>query len=395
MGRPKAYSLAGYGDMITDRERFEPYRQALRQAVRPGCVVLDIGAGTGIFSLLACQMGAGHVHAVEPDEVIELAREMTAANGYADRVTFHQALSTAVTLPVPAGVIISDLRGILPLYQQHIPSIIDARQRLLAPDGVLVPRRDTLWAALAEDETAYRRYTEPWLSNDCGLDLRAGHWPAVNAWHKVRAKPEQLLVSPQCWATLDYAAIMQPDVSGELVWQAERPGVAHGLLIWFDAELASGIGFSNAPGQPELIYGQAFFPLQAPVTLEAGDQVSVVLRADLSGDDYVWQWRTRITAASPGHEEGLEPAGEVKADFRQSTFHGAPISPSSLRKREAHYRPILGASGEVERFMLSLMDGQTTLAEIAERTLQAFPGFFADRMEALTRAGDLSVKHAR
>jgi protein arginine N-methyltransferase 1 len=36
-------------------------------------------------------------------------------------------------------------------------------------------------------------------------------------------------------------------VAGELTWTAERPVTAHGLVVWFDTELAEGIGFSNAP----------------------------------------------------------------------------------------------------------------------------------------------------
>jgi type I protein arginine methyltransferase len=387
MGKSTGYSLASYGDMITDGPRMEPYAQALRQAVRPGCVVADIGAGPGIFSLLACQFGAGHVHAVEPDDAIHVARAMAEANGCAERITFHQAVSTKVTLPAPADVIISDLRGVLPLFQQHIPAIADARHRLLTPGGVLIPGCDTLWAALVEDPKLYQPYTDPWLANDYGLNLRAGHPLVVNTWRKVNAKPEQLLVPPQIWATLDYATIESPDVMGELAWNAERTGTVHGLLIWFDAELADGIGFSNAPGRPELIYGQAFFPLQAPVVLAVGDTVSVHLRADLTGDDYTWQWRTRVCAQGD--------ARQVKADFRQSTFFGTPLSPVTLRKREAGYRPLLAEVGQVECFMLSLMDGQATLEEIARHTLQAFPDRFAGWSEALSRAGDLAVKYSR
>lgn len=121
MSRSTGYSVANYGDMIIDHARMEPYARALRQSIRPGCVVLDIGAGTGIFSLLACQLGAGHVHAVEPDDAIQVAWATAAANGYGERITFRKALSTTVTLPEPANVVISDLRGVLPLFQQHIP----------------------------------------------------------------------------------------------------------------------------------------------------------------------------------------------------------------------------------------------------------------------------------
>jgi len=387
MANTTGYSLAGYGDMISGRPRMEPYVQALRQAIRPGCVVLDIGAGTGIFSLLACQLGAGHVHAVEPDNAIQVARDMAAANGYAERITFHQALSTAVTLPAPADVIISDLRGVLPLLQGHIPAIADARHRLLAPGGVLIPRRDTLWAALVEGAELYRRYAEPWLANDYGLDLSAGQPLVVNSWRKVNAKPEQLLVPPRCWAALDYGAIEEPDVSGELGWTAERAGTAHGLLVWFDAELADGIGFSNAPGQPELIYGQAFFPLQKPIELASGVRVVVRLAADLTGDDYIWRWATAVFSSV----DPLQP----RLRFEQSTFFGTPLALARLRRHAAGYVPRLEDGAEIDRFILAQIDGQTALGAIANRVLAHFPAQFPRWENALTRAGELAERYWR
>ncbi len=162
-----------------------------------------------------------------------------------------------------------------------------------------------------------------------------------------------MLVAPHRWATLDYRSIEQPDVTGELVWTAQRGGTAHGLVVWFDAELADDIGFSNAPGQPELIYGQAFFPLQAPVELTEGDDISVALRADLVDGDYVWQWSTRVTSPSD--------AGRVKASLRQSTFYGAPLSLDKLKQREAGYIPPPAQAAEIDQFVLSMMDGRTSL----------------------------------
>jgi type I protein arginine methyltransferase len=386
MARAAGYRIIGDGDMITDGPLMSAYAQALRLAVHPGCVVLDIGAGTGIFSLLACQFGAGQVHAVEPDEAIEVARAAAAANGFADRIVFHQALSSSVTLPTPADVIVSDLRGILPLLQHHIPAIRDARQRLLAPGGVLIPRRDRLWAALVEAPKLYRPFAEPWRDNAVGLDLSAGLPRVVNTWCRADAKPEQvLLVEPQCWATLDYCRIEKPDVAGEITWSVERAGRAHGLLLWFDAELADGIGFSNAPGQPELIYGRAFFPLHEPVAVSVGDVVSVTLRADSVDGDYVWRWDTRVT-----------PAGDpsrVKASFRQSMLYAAPISLDKLKRREAGYIPPPAEGAGIDGFVLSRLDGQTSLGEIATELRARFPQRFPRPQDALTRAAHVAQRY--
>lgn len=44
------YSIYSCGGMIADHVRMEPYVRALRQAVKPDSVVLDIGTGTGLHS---------------------------------------------------------------------------------------------------------------------------------------------------------------------------------------------------------------------------------------------------------------------------------------------------------------------------------------------------------
>src|SRR5881397_1050838 len=98
------YSIIGYGAMVADRVRTDAYCEALRQAVKPGAVVLDIGTGTGIFAFLASYFGARKVYAIEPSDAIQLAREIAAANCCQERIEFIQALSTKVDLPERADV---------------------------------------------------------------------------------------------------------------------------------------------------------------------------------------------------------------------------------------------------------------------------------------------------
>ena len=151
----------------------DAYAAALRHTIKPDSVVMDLGCGPGVFALLACKLGARRVYAVEPEHVIAIAREAAAANGYADRIEFFEDFSTEITLPEPATIIVSDLRGVLPWFQQHIPAIIDARERLLARGGTLIPRRDILWAAAIESADRYGEITGPWEESGFDLDLSA------------------------------------------------------------------------------------------------------------------------------------------------------------------------------------------------------------------------------
>jgi type I protein arginine methyltransferase len=382
----KSYSIWNYGRMIRDTGRMDAYTKALCEAVQPNAVVLDIGTGTGIFSMLACQFGARKVYAIDPTNAIQVAREMAVANGYANRIEFIQALSTDVSLPEPVDVIISDLRGVLPLFQNHIHAIADARQRFLKPDGILIPQQDILWAVVVEAPDLYEPYAIPWEHNSYGLDMSAARQFVENTWGKGRVAPEQFLVEPQAWTTLDYTTIENPDVRAELTWTMTRSGTAHGLVIWFDATLIAGVQFTNAPGTPELIYSSAFFPWAKPVTLMVGDIVTVSLQADLVGEDYIWGWNACVRAQ--------EPPQHIKAQLKQSTFWGEPLSALQLRKQAASYVPTLNEDGQIDHFILELISQGTVLSTIADQVFAQFPKRFATHQDALTQVGSLSQKYS-
>ena len=310
------YSLHFYGQMLADASRMDAYAAALRRTVNRDSVVMDLGCGPGVFALLACKLGARRVYAVEPDSVIGLAREAAIANNFSDRIEFFEKLSTEISLPEPATVIVSDLRGVLPWFEHNISSIIDARKRLLAPGGVLIPRRDILWAAVVEAPEQYAELVSPW-QNQFDLDLSAGTRFITNNWRKTQIKPEQFLAEPVCWNTIDYHEVESRDVRAEISWLAARNGTAHGFAVWFDSELVDDIGFSNHPSAPRKIYGQGFFPFSQPVEVSENDRIELRLAADFVQDNYVWRWATDFT--------------DQKVSFKQSTFYGAPLSTAQLR----------------------------------------------------------------
>lgn len=380
------YSVAGYGRMISDRGRVCAYTEALRRAIKPGCTVLDIGTGTGFFAMLACRFGARKVYAIEPAEVIQLAREAARTNGCADRIEFIQDLSTRIELPEQVDVIISDLRTVLPWFQQHIPAIVDARVRFLKPGGVLIPEQDKLWAAVVEMPQFYGEHVGHQHQDTAGFDMSAARRFGANAWAKARAKPEQLLTEPFQWATLDYRHVADTDIDARIGWTVARPGTAHGFVAWFETKLIEDIGFSNAPHEKPLIYGNAFFPWQEPIPVSVGDQISVSLQANLIDDDYIWRWNSRITGSSG--------RGEARAEFSQSNLC-ALRALETVRLTGANYIPILRGREEIDRFILGRMDGSASSRDIAEAVKIRFPEKFPTFEGALDAVADLSLRYCR
>jgi protein arginine N-methyltransferase 1 len=373
------YSVYFYGQMLADTPRLRAYVEALKRSVKRGSVVLDLGCGPGFFALLACQLAARRVYAVEPDDVIQLARQAAVANGY--KIEFFQNLSTEITLPEPADIIVSDLRGVLPWYQRNIPSVIDARTRLLASGGVLIPGRDVLWVSVVEAPEHYTNIVGPWERTD--VDISAAKRVVTNTFRKTRITPDQVLSKPVCCYKLDYNSIETSDLQTTALLEVNRSGTAHGFAIWFDSDLVDDVGFSNNPSEPELIYGQALFPLPHPVAINQGDRIELSLKADLIRDDYLWRWDTAVFSG-----ENPQP----RASFKQATLYGVPLSPEQLRKRSAAYKPALTEAGQVRSFIMDSMNGDNSLEQIATSLAKRFPQRYADWKSALDDVTDVSLE---
>jgi protein arginine N-methyltransferase 1 len=376
------YLLDEFGDMIADKARFGAYADAIERAVRPGDVVVDLGCGPGIFALLACRAGAKRVYAIDTSEVIHFARQLAVANGFADRIEFLHGDSRHIQLPERANVIVSDVRGALPLFADALPSIEDARERFLIEGGTQIPLRDTIYAAIVETPEYYKRLASPWKDAGRRVDLTAALPFVLNSVYKVRSQSGQLLTDPQTWCTLDYTAHLNPRAGAKLRFRATRSGMAHGVTAWFETQLYEGIGFSSAPGTVGTIYGQGFLPWLEPVALEAGQEIEVDLHADPVGGDYIWRWDTKIAAHN----------GQPERVFQLSTFQGAQFTSERLRKRATEYVPVLSESGQAERWLLEAMDGRTPLEEIAQAAAERFPKVFRRQDDAFRRVSSLAEK---
>jgi type I protein arginine methyltransferase len=379
------YSLQDFGNMIADAERFGAYSKAIAEAVRPGDVVLEIGCGPGAFALLACRAGAKKVYAIDTEEVVYFAREVAVANGLTERMEFIQSDSRKAQLPERVNVIISDIRGVLPLYDHAISSIEDARRRFLVPGGILIPQRDTLKVSLVEAGDDYSRLTSPWHDSIRDVDFSSALSLVLHGSYASQFKREQLPTEARSWCVLDYTAGASQHATAELHFLLARPATVHGVCIWFETQLFDGIGYSSGPDGASTIYGQVFLPWLEAVQLMEGQEVYLGLHADLIGSDYIWRWETTICGRG----------GQGARHFKQSTFQGANFTPQVLRRRAADFVPSLSEEGRADRWLLQAMDGKASLQQMAQEATEQFPKIFPRWEDALRRAAELAAQFSR
>jgi type I protein arginine methyltransferase len=357
------YTVHDFARMAADGVRMDAYARAIARAVKPGSVVVDLGAGTGIFSLLAARAGAKRVHAIDPNPAIFLLPDLARAMGVADRITIHHALSAEVELPERADVIVSDLRGVTPLNADYLTAIRDARARLLRPNGTLVPQADRLFVAFVEAEDMWRWLSRGWEAFDAhDVPSASVRTSIVNAIHHDVAAPlraDDVLTQPAHWGTVDWATHDAPVVEATVQLAPRRAGIAHGLAVWFETQLLDDIGFDTAPGKPS-VYSRAFLPLPEPMSIELGDRAKVTLRAHVRGERWAW--------------EGEIVGTDAVRRFRQSTFFGVPTDPAALLRESSAFKPTRSTSADRVRILLDAMDGQRTVAELVELMTARSPG---------------------
>ncbi|MDA1081240.1 MAG: 50S ribosomal protein L11 methyltransferase [Gemmatimonadetes bacterium] len=247
MSRPSEFVPSDYDWMFADRVRTTAYLSAIASVVRPGDVVVEIGTGVGYFAVAAARAGARMVYAIESDPSIVLAEQLIRENGCGDRVRCVRGDANQIVLPERGTVLLSDVRGLLPLFGDAIPTLINVRERMLAPDARLIPRRDVVHAAPC---TAPRKWAQDELALGLaphGVSRQVLAARARSRLHGDRVDSAAICAAPAQVAILDYATITSPDVDATVSWAVDRAAPLEGIALWFDADLADSVGFSTSP----------------------------------------------------------------------------------------------------------------------------------------------------
>jgi protein arginine N-methyltransferase 3 len=151
--------------MIKDKIRTDAYRDFIydNKSIFQGKIVLDVGCGTGILSMFCAKAGAKLVLAVDNSDIINKARENVFRNDLQDKVTCIRGKIEDVSLPVPqVDIIVSEWMGYCLLYESMLDSVIQARDKYLAPDGLMVPSHATLRIAPLADSELIASHVDFW-----------------------------------------------------------------------------------------------------------------------------------------------------------------------------------------------------------------------------------------
>ncbi|HIE83411.1 MAG TPA: methyltransferase domain-containing protein [Dehalococcoidia bacterium] len=351
--------------MIFDQIRNQAYLKGIQETVKPGDIVLDLGAGLGVLGLLALQQGAGKVYMVEPaDSVLEVARLVAKHNNLDDRLVVVPKTIEEANIPEQVDCILSVFTGNFMLSEDLLPSLIYARGKYLKPNGVMLPSRGIMQLAPVVAQEFYSNSIDGWASI-LDLEYSLVRSYAVNSTYDVAPTNFDctLLAEPTSIFELDFVRAENADCRSTNQVNICKSGTCHGLLGWFNAQVGSD-WISTSPVGEQMHWSQVFLPLDKPINVEPGDVIQVDLNRPENGN---WTWSVKHN----------------KETQRQSTFLGRPQNPEKLSRRMDTYMPKLNKQGEALRQILDLFDGTHKSLDIARKIQSQYPDFQSSERSTL------------
>jgi len=350
--------------MIFDEVRNKAYADALKKHVRSDSVVLDLGAGLGIHGLVAAACGARKVFLVEKESVIEVASRIARDNGMEHQLEFLHGRIQEIVLPVKVDIITSVFTGNFLLTEDLLPSLFVARDKYLAPDGLLIPDRAAMYIVPVSAMDFYDKHLVAWSGKMLEINFSAARSYAAN-WVYYEDANEigaEFLAEPVRLMELDFQTAVAADCHQHLVMTISRAGTCHGLLGWFDMRLGEA-WLSTSPMTEKTHWSQAFLPLDPPIEVIAGDRLKVEIDRPENGE---WTWIV-------SHKDTVQ---------KSSTFLANPVMPGDLSKRSDAFAPGLNRKGEALQFLLTRMDGRHQAAALSKELIATFPDVFLTPGEA-------------
>ncbi|KAI0974390.1 HNRNP arginine N-methyltransferase [Xylaria arbuscula] len=281
---PYLFCSCIHEEMLKDEVRTKSYMNAIVQNKHlfKDKVVLDVGCGTAILSMFAVKAGAKHVIGVDMSTIIFKAKEIVKVNGMEDKITLIQGKMEEIELPFPkVDIIISEWMGYFLLYESMLDTVLYARDKYLAKDGLIFPDKATIFVCGIEDGD-YKDEKIGFWDNVYGFDYSPLKATALSEPLVDTVEVKAAVTDPSSVVTLDLYTCTTADLAFSIPFslKCRRDDFVHALVAWFDIDFTAchkTVRFSTGPHTKYTHWKQTVFYLQDVLTVQQDEDVTCTL----------------------------------------------------------------------------------------------------------------------
>jgi len=278
-----SYSHFGiHEEMLKDSVRTVTYRKAIlnNPHLFKDKVVLDIGCGTGILCLFAAKAGAKKVYGIECASIAKHAKKIVAANGFSEVIEIIRGKVEEVTLPCEkVDVIVSEWMGYFMLYESMLDTVLFARDKWLAPGGIMMPDRGTLWVGALED-IEYKKEKVTFWDKVYGFDMSCIKEDVVTEPLVDTVEHVNVCTRYERVLDVDLYTVKKEDLDfqSKVCLHVVRNDYVQALVAFFDVHFTkchTEMGFSTGPHCPYTHWKQTVFYLPEDLMVKKGTVIHV------------------------------------------------------------------------------------------------------------------------
>ncbi len=268
--------------MLEDEVRVNAFEKAIREKVKPGDRVLDVGTGTGILALLAAKAGATEVVGVDSANIIEVAKKAAEKTAITN-VKFIRSDIRDLKID-PVDCLICELIGLYITDEGIMQKVANALKHL-KPSGTLIPEKIDVFVVPVQSERAgigfwKKRY---------GIDYSAVE-EVSDAIRNCDMTGSKLLSEPVKAFTIDLKGKENTRLNFDYAFKMSCDCEFHGCVMYFEAKLSDTTTISTDPRKPLTHWKQIFLPNKTRVTMKKGETLGVFLKSVFNNTKWKWKY---------------------------------------------------------------------------------------------------------
>lgn len=274
--------------MMNETERNTAYYLGLKSAITSDPLVFEIGAGSGLLSMMAAKLGARRVVACEAVSLIaETAERIVAQNELQAVVSVLPKASFDVELgkdlPEKADFLIHEIFSSELLSEHVLPAIEDAKNRLLKPGARILPAAASIMIGLVGGE-AIGKYLHVEESFGFNLEEFNKISPRKITFYRDDLNPVIFCDGVEAFR-FDFAGRSDfPSESKTLRIVSNQEGWCYGVIQWIRVDVDAMNRFENHPLARKAVanWQHTIFRFDAPIYLKRESSVEILAAHDRS-----------------------------------------------------------------------------------------------------------------